>query len=537
MSGEPQFPGPGPQGDLAAARNLPASDGDFTAEQVAVVVPPIDAAAARHLRRLVAAWDLLADLAFSDLLLYVPLAPVSNESPRLLIANHVRPNTATTLLPVDVVGRIVAADQRPLVAAALEHERIESGEVESNLASEAVFVTAIPVRHAGRAVAVVAREASLELDPQASDLSTQYEEVFRQLAAMLVDGTFPYDEEEVVSTGGPRVGDGVFVLDADGRVSFASPNAVSAMRRLGVTRRLRGEHLAALGAETSATYRAYFNGRPTVEEVERNGATITLRCLPLIADRRIRGAVVLVRDVTEVRLRDRELVSKDATIKEIHHRVKNNLQTISSLLRLQGRRLTEPSAKAAIDESVRRIRSIAIVHETLSRSSGDDVDFGEALSPLVRTVEEGLTSPETRVEFTIEGDAGRLPSPEATSLAVLTTELLQNVVDHAYPREIVGGLERPTVLVRLRRRPAELELQVLDDGVGLPSGTDQQVSESLGLTIVRGLIEELSGTIRFDDGDGPPGRRGTIVTVVVPVASQPDTQEVRPSSSPPSVGL
>ena len=77
-----------------------------------------------------------------------------------------------------------------------------------------------------------------------------------------------------------------------------------------------------------------------------------------------------MRDVSELRRRDRLLLSKDATIREIHHRVKNNLQTIASLLRLQGRRLASVEAKQAIDESVRRIRSIALVHETLAYEAG-----------------------------------------------------------------------------------------------------------------------------------------------------------------------
>jgi two-component sensor histidine kinase len=539
VSDEPRFAGPGPQGDLAAARDLPLDDdGDFTAEHVAIVVPPVDAEASRHLRRLVAAWDLLADFAFSDLLLYVPL-PATDDGPgRLLVANHVRPNTAQTLLAEDVVGRIVDAEQRPIVARALAEGVVVSGEVTSNLAGEEVRVTAVPVLHGGRPVAVMAREASLELQTGASDLAAQYQRVFDRLARMVSEGTFPFADEEVVSTGGPRVGDGVFVLDGDGRISFASPNAVSALRRLGITRRIQGEHLAGLGAETSATYRAFFNSRPTVEEVERNEATIVLRCLPLIGDDRVLGAVVLVRDVTEVRLRDRELVSKDATIKEIHHRVKNNLQTISSLLRLQGRRLSEPSAKAAIDESVRRIRSIALVHETLSRSSGDDVDFGEVVRPLVRTVEEGLTSPESGVDFVLVGDGGRLPSPEATSLAVVTTELLQNAMDHAYPAGTLEGSERGRVEVRLRRRPAELELVVVDDGVGPGEQLDPATSDSLGLTIVRGLVDELQGAITFAEAGGPPGRRGTRVCVVVPVASSPASEDQRRSVPPGrSVGL
>ena len=99
---------------------------------------------------------------------------------------------------------------------------------------------------------------------------------------------------------------------------------------------------------------------------------------------------MMIRDVTDLRRRDRMLLSKDATIREIHHRVKNNLQTIASLLRLQGRRLSSPEAREALAESERRIRSIAIVHETLSRDAGDVVRFGEIVRPLVRVVEESV---------------------------------------------------------------------------------------------------------------------------------------------------
>ena len=102
--------------------------------------------------------------------------------------------------------------------------------------------------------------------------------------------------------------------------------------------------------------------------------------------------------------------SKDATIREIHHRVKNNLQTISSLLRLQSRRLTNLEAKAAVQDSVRRIRTIALVHESLSREPGEDIAFIEIVRPLLRLAEEGLQSPDRPVRFTVHGDGGRIPA-------------------------------------------------------------------------------------------------------------------------------
>jgi two-component sensor histidine kinase len=229
------------------------------------------------------------------------------------------------------------------------------------------------------------------------------------------------------------------------------------------------------------------------------------------------GAVMLLRDVSELRSRDRLLISKDATIKEIHHRVKNNLQTISSLLRLQGRRLAEPSAKAAIEESVRRIGSIALVHETLSRESGDEVDFDAIVRPLVRMVEEGLTSPDRPLRFEISGGAGGVGSPAATSLAVVLTELLQNVMDHAYPPGSVPPGGEAVVRIELSHDPNAIRIVVRDDGVGPVASFEQPSSTSLGLSIVRGLVSDLRGTIEFGPAGGPPERTGTRVVVTVPL--------------------
>jgi len=254
---------------------------------------------------------------------------------------------------------------------------------------------------------------------------------------------------------------------------------------------------------------------------------VLVQCIPLLEVGRVSGAVVLMRDISELRRRDRLLISKDATIREIHHRVKNNLQTISSLLRLQGRRLDVPEAKLAIEESVRRISSIALVHETLSREAGEDVAFIEILRPLVRMVEESLVSPDHAITFTIEGDPGTLPATVATPMAVVLNELLQNVVDHAYPSD--ESAEDPTsaegagppagrVRVVLDNDGRDLLVRVVDDGVGLPEGFSVTSAKGLGLSIVRALVtSDLEGTIdMFEPLDGRPG---TVVELRVPLTA------------------
>ncbi|MGB3410370.1 MAG: sensor histidine kinase [Microthrixaceae bacterium] len=525
-----------PDYDAPDAVDEEEDDRDFTAEHVGLVVPPVEADAARHLKRLVASWGMLADLSFSDLLLYVPIPTGAGEASRFLVVNQVRPNTGQTLFPDDVVGRSRDETQRPAVAEAARTGRMVETEVESAESVERIRVTAMPVAFQGKVVAVVARESSVWLTRPLGELELVYLETFDRLANMIVAGEFPFADEEVLSAGGPRVGDGSIVLDDMGRINFGSPNAISALRRLGVTGRIEQQTLADLGAESSATYRAFFSARPAAEEVERDDACVVLRCIPLINDGRVDGALMLIHDISELRSRDRLLVSKDATIKEIHHRVKNNLQTISSLLRLQGRRLTEPSAKAAIEESVRRIRSIALVHEVLSREDGDEVELAEILRPLSRMVEEGLTSPERPLRVLISGDAGKLPSPVATSLAVVLAELLQNVVDHAYPP---GQNVNPAeVRVDLAKRVGFIDIAVSDDGVGMDATADKAGSASLGLSIVTGLVSELGGTISFGPTrgvtpseagptpDSAPKGPGTRVKLNVPVTLTPDA--VRP---------
>jgi two-component sensor histidine kinase len=234
--------------------------------------------------------------------------------------------------------------------------------------------------------------------------------------------------------------------------------------------------------------------------------------------------MLLVRDVTELRKRDRLLLSKDATIREIHHRVKNNLQTISSLLRLQARRLTNPEAKSAVSESVRRIRTIALVHESLSREPGEDIAFIEIVRPLLRLAEEGLQSPDRPVRFTVSGTGGRIPAHTATPLSVVLTELLQNAVDHGFPEGLGGG----HVAVVLEQFGNQLRIRVVDDGRGVEPGFDLDSTTGLGLSIVRTLVTtELNGVIamrpaltedlvRAGLSDGTSPARGTVVELTVP---------------------
>ncbi len=461
-----------------------------------------------HLSRLLGSWGLLADLCFADLLLF---APVANDASKFLVLGQVRPTTHQTVYRSDYMGTIVDEVDRPLVAHALRTGEMVEGEFNLDVVPERVRILAIPVRLDGQVIGVCTRESLPGLRRQPGELERTYTDVFLRFARMIASGDFPFDAEDVLREEAPRVGDGVLVLDGDARVEYASPNAVSALHRVGVHAKVDGMRLGEMGLDEAVVRAAFAVGIPVTVELERGAeVTVVMRCLPLIADGKVTGALVLLRDISELRRRDRLLVSMDASIREIHHRVKNNLQTISSLLRLQGRRLEGPEAKAAIEESVRRIRSIALVHEILSRAPGADVPFEEVVKPLVRMAEEGMSSPDRPVRFGVEGDGGQLPARVATPLAVVLNELLQNAVDHAFPPEDGAG----EVVVRTSTEGDDLVVQVVDDGVGVPPGFDIEAAASLGLSIVRSLVTtQLGGTITVRRGD--PG--GTVVELRLPV--------------------
>jgi len=468
-----------------------------------------------HLQRLVGAWGLLADFCFADLLLYAPVRAGDEES--FIILGQIRPATTQTVYRSDWVGTVLTAAERPLVANSFRSGEIVEDTVEVTGLKEQVRVLAIPVRWNGEVIGVATRESALTFGRQPGELERVYVEIFNRFARMIAAGTFPFATDDPEPEEAPRVGDGVMLLDRQGRVVYTSPNAVSALHRVGVHANTEGMRLGELGLDETPVWRAFALPGPVTEEVEQGPEiTVLFRCIPLLDQGEVSGAVVLLRDISELRRRDRLLLSKDATIREIHHRVKNNLQTISSLLRLTGRRLESPEAKAAIEESVRRVRSIALVHEILSREAGEDVPFIEIVRPVCRMVEEAFHTPDRPVRCRVEGDAGNLPAQVATPLAVVLNELLQNAFDHAYPesKEFDAG----EVVLSLRRERGELAVQVVDDGAGLPDGFDLETSVGLGLSIVRTLVtSELAGTIRLRTGEGPADRPGTVVELNVPL--------------------
>ena len=216
--------------------------------------------------------------------------------------------------------------------------------------------------------------------------------------------------------------------------------------------------------------------------------------------RRYIGAVMV--EVTERKLAQDLLLAslkeKEVLLKEVHHRVKNNLQIISSLINMQSRRVKNSDAVEAFKESQNRIMSMALIHETLYRSSDlSSIKFAEYARNLVRSL---LTSyePGGRIRIEFDLDDVTLGIDRAIPCGLIINELVSNCLKHAFP----DGRQGLVSLEMHAMNGKELALVVRDDGIGLPSDLDLRATRSLGLTLVRSLVAQLKGSMEVSGAAG-----------------------------------
>ena len=462
--------------------------------------------------------QIIADLSFADLVLWLP----DRDGSGFWAAAQMRPTTGPTAYVDDVVGTFVERGRRPLLDAAYEQGRT-AREGDPEWRDEVpVRMESIPVVRAGRVIGVIGRHTNLLGVRTPSRLELSYLQTAADLTQMIATGHFPAIGQRSDHADSPRVGDGFLRVDEAGHVVYASPNAQSVYRRLGLSGDLAGLLLADLVRELvpprrrpdEETLSAVLGGRAH-RDVEigtdgNEGVSLIVRSIPLRPDGRHIGGLILVRDVTDLRRRDRELITKDATIREIHHRVKNNLQTVAALLRLQARRIDNETAKLALEEAVRRVGSIAIVHETLSQAVEETVEFDE-IADRPGTMVTDVSAFTGRARVRREGSFGVLPSQAANALAMVLTELLQNAVEHGYDDADLSATG--TIVLGVDHSLGRLHVRVDDDGRGLPDGFSLEGSTNLGLSIVRTLVEsELGGQLEVQRR--PEG--GTRVAIDVP---------------------
>jgi two-component sensor histidine kinase len=459
-----------------------------------------------HLQALLADWTLLADLSLSDLILWIP----TWHGKGFFAAAQIRPATSPTTVPEDIVGEFAAPGRRPDLDKALATKR----QVLDATTNE-IKIDAIPVIFNDKVVAIISRQTNA--DGRGGRLEQVYLTAALDLMEMVSAGSYPAQGEISRASQAPRVGDGFIRLNQKGVIEYASPNAASAFRRLGLAADLINQDLAKVvtkiqhkPGQVDEAIMLVASGRSTGEvEIDNAISAITLRAVPLIKNKEKIGALVLVRDVADLRRKDKALLTKDATIREVHHRVKNNLQTVAALLRLQARRAKSDETKESLAEAQRRVSAIAVVHEALSRSPGEVVPFDEVIHQVIALVNDVSNPLENQKPIKIEkaGDFGELPAEIATPLAMAVVELLQNAVEHGRPT--IEPVELSAV-----KTGNTIRITISDAGPGIVKDFDVFNTDQLGMQIVRTLIvDELGGELIIS-ANSPQGFKAEIIAPI-----------------------
>ena len=349
---------------------------------------------------------------------------------------------------------------------------------------------------------------------------------FRQAVRWLQKMAVRGEIEAAGISGGFGSLDGIYLIDEDLCIRYMNGIAMNLFRSIGLVADMQGTQVSDLEAEDEEVVGQAVQANCCVQtrHESEDGRVWVRTALPLRAPRgrlyrmrrRIRGrlpwttsmaakglpqvdgVLVLMNNATETVRRERELKVKSAMIQEVHHRVKNNLQTIAAMLRLQSRRCQGSEAKQQLTDAVNRILSISVIHEFLSQDEHRPINIRDICQRILGQAQEVTVNPGQRVEIAMEGPNIRLPANQATASALVVNELLMNAVEHGLRDRNNGEIR-----IALEDLGDEVRITLLDNGLGMPSDFDPDDGGSLGLQIVHTLVtDDLKGELLFEQVTG-----------------------------------
>lgn len=451
----------------------------------------------------------VADISRSDMMLYVRDGVQS----AVLVA-QARPHSIMPVYSEDLLGRAISSEDDAAVFRALRWGYRVRGSRRLIAGGAPVIQEVWPVRGSdGKVIAALNIEANLIAYVRQKSRSRAFRRAVRILQRML-----RLDELKAVETLSPfSQHDGILIVDSRRVTRYASGIATDHYRKLGYLDSLVDRHLSTLDTGDNVLFRQVFEDLACHEQefVERPhlpGAperTWIRKAVPLTAfplgqpwkwfKRQMTGVLVTIHDATEERRKERELKIQSAMIQEVHHRVKNNLQTVAALMRMQIRRSDNNEVKRVLGDSVTRILSIAVVHEYLSRAEGQAINVRDVTQRIIQQTRQAALSPERQIRIVLgAGSNLYLPARQATACALVINELLQNALEHGYATNGMG-----TVSVELTDEGDMIRFIISDDGEGLPPGFEIGQTSSLGLQIVRTLVQDdLRGTFEIKSHGG-----------------------------------
>lgn len=284
--------------------------------------------------------------------------------------------------------------------------------------------------------------------------------------------------------------EGLLIIDAKEKIRFCNQYAADIYRSFGF-----GEHLIGQNYRDFClvNWDPLTSEKMTSQEVEIGNRSFDIRHIHLDPERGGETAV-LIKDMTIEKEQERELAYKTIAMQEIHHRVKNNLQMVASILRLQGRRSKNNETQEALKKCELRIMSIAATHELLSKNGLSDVKIKRVLQSIRQNILNAV-DPELALNIDIEGDDFGLKSDRSTNIALVVNEILQNSVKHAFV-----GRSHGEIKIIIDYDQTICSLRICDDGCGYDAS--QPPKDSLGMSIVSSIIsDKLHGQMHIDSDE------------------------------------
>jgi two-component sensor histidine kinase len=470
---------------------------DLTEEDIAI------------LRRIEKDLPILSDISRADMLVHCRQA----ENQAVVVA-QARPHSVPPIYEESLSGQVTAAPERQAIFSTLQSGSSSRGAQGVIAEGAPVVLEARPIFGiSGKVIAALSIEKTVIEKERHRHRSIRFRKALERLQEMVLQGELegldtlrPFGEE-----------DGILLVDRRHRIRYSSAIATNLYRRLGYMETLEKKELSSLNTADEALVEKVLEQKRCVEEeAEERGRVWIRKAIPILVrsgtvplsrrllrlprppKRAATGVIIMIHDATVGRRREKEARIRAAMIQEIHHRVKNNLQTIASLLRLQSRRSESEEVRQVLRDSVSRIMSVAVVHEFLSEHESRVINIKDVIRKILDQMRQGVMREEEGIRLDLRGPNIYLPTQQATACALIINELLQNALEHGF-----SSLQGGEILVELKDNADMVTLKISDSGRGLPEGFDLEQDSHLGLTIVQTLVrDDLRGGFELGDGQG-----------------------------------
>lgn len=427
--------------------------------------------------------------------------PVHGDNTVIVVVEAI-PTTTHSLYKGSVVGKIIFEQYEPAVFRALRTGKSALTNRAVTHEGEHVKQNVMPITNSSNetiGVLILEKDISAQVkhENELAILSETTEEFSRTFLDLITKNRIIPDliEEALV------------LLHADGKIMYANNFAIGLIEIHNDKNLINDDYINESICDLLPFVEEsdYLHDSFIEREVFHKDKVYILRGIGLQNKDKVRR-ILFLRDITDLRDKERQLMVKSAVIKEIHHRVKNNLQTVASLLRLQLRRGVPTEAKILYQESLNRIMGIATVHEVLSYSGIETVQMNQVIEKISKILVNNIQNEQCKVSIQMDVEDIALSSNQAVSLALILTELLQNSVKHGF-----AGCLEGTIFIQFFINDELVYLIVEDDGIGFEHPTD---TNHLGLEIVRNLTKyDLSGLFQIERMN----KKGTKAQVAFPI--------------------